>query len=567
MHIPLNEFEQHIDDTILKRGLSYFKNSRVEEPDEITTGVYEFKVHGTETYTVILHVKNDVLTDHTCNCPYDLGAVCKHVAAALFYWQQEVLDIQPNPGKAGTSKPKKEPKKRKTVYEQVEEILLKLTPEEMRKFLHEYTGRDAQFRKAFLLNFRSETAGESKKSYTSHVKAILRAAKGKYNFIPWNRTADVWREVNILLGNAQRQLEKQNYKSAFFIATAVLEEMNEALQFADDSNGDIGSCIDLALGLMQVIIKSQIPEEIRKMIFDYCLTTYESDKFEGWDWHLAMLEMAVAVHKTRAEAKSLEKIMDFPQKTDYDTRRIQHIKLVLIQRTGTKKEVEGFINQNISNPEFRHAAISQAITEKDYPEAIRLANDGINTDKKSRPGLVNDWLNWLLQVALIQNQKDKVIEYARKLYLDHFNPQQDYYSILKDVVDKKQWKSFVEQLISEINQNSRWIDHEKIARIYITEQWWERLLELLQSDPTLHRLELYGDYLTAHYADEVVALYEHCIIDYLRENTGRNFYKNACRYLRRMKKMGAGKRVDEIIVQLKKEHPARYALFEELDKV
>lgn len=73
MKIPLNEFEQHIDETILKRGLSYFKNHRVEAPDELTSGVYEFKVQGTEEYTVTLHLKNDVVTDFSCDCPFDSG--------------------------------------------------------------------------------------------------------------------------------------------------------------------------------------------------------------------------------------------------------------------------------------------------------------------------------------------------------------------------------------------------------------------------------------------------------------------------------------------------------------
>ena len=41
MQIPLNQFEQYIGETILKRGLQYFKNGYVHEPEEISPGEYE----------------------------------------------------------------------------------------------------------------------------------------------------------------------------------------------------------------------------------------------------------------------------------------------------------------------------------------------------------------------------------------------------------------------------------------------------------------------------------------------------------------------------------------------
>jgi hypothetical protein len=35
MNIPLNQFEQIIDEVILKRGLDYFRKELVEEPEEL----------------------------------------------------------------------------------------------------------------------------------------------------------------------------------------------------------------------------------------------------------------------------------------------------------------------------------------------------------------------------------------------------------------------------------------------------------------------------------------------------------------------------------------------------
>jgi len=55
MKIPLNEFEQHIDERILKRGLSYFKNGAITDFSEISTGEYKAIVSGTQEYTVHYH--------------------------------------------------------------------------------------------------------------------------------------------------------------------------------------------------------------------------------------------------------------------------------------------------------------------------------------------------------------------------------------------------------------------------------------------------------------------------------------------------------------------------------
>ena len=85
MRIPLNRFDEYIDDAILKRGLTYFRNGKVHEPEEGASGEYEAVVEGTEPYTVRLVIQQGVVVEHVCSCPYDAGPVCKHVAAVLFY--------------------------------------------------------------------------------------------------------------------------------------------------------------------------------------------------------------------------------------------------------------------------------------------------------------------------------------------------------------------------------------------------------------------------------------------------------------------------------------------------
>lgn len=62
------------------------------------------------------------MTHQYCDCPYDLGPVCKHVTAALFYLQQDTLDISVK-SKSGKAKPVKA---RKTLDDKVDDVLKEL---------------------------------------------------------------------------------------------------------------------------------------------------------------------------------------------------------------------------------------------------------------------------------------------------------------------------------------------------------------------------------------------------------------------------------------------------------
>lgn len=308
MQIPLNQFEQFIDEPILKRGLSYFRRGYVSEPEEITTGVYEAMVAGSEDYTVKLTIKHSTVTEHFCTCPYDMGPVCKHVVAVLFHLQKDLLEINQ---KVVPLHPKRKfPTKKKTIAEQVEEVLEKVSHEELKQFIREKTELNPPFRNIFLSAFAYQNTNESKELYAKQIKSILRVVAGREGFIYWNQAGNVGKQVSELLTNAQKQIVHKNFKSAIFICTAVMEEMTKALQFADDSNGDIGGSIDLAFELLFNIAKEKLPEEIRTPLFEYCLSSFEKRIFSGWDWHLGVLQIASEILSSDKEAQRIISLLD-----------------------------------------------------------------------------------------------------------------------------------------------------------------------------------------------------------------------------------------------------------------
>ncbi len=567
MHIPLHHFEDYIDETILRRGLSYYKNGQVHEPEEIRTGEYEAIVEGTKDYAVRMTVNNGVITEHVCNCPYDMGPICKHVVAVIFYLQQDELDLQQKPVKTKPVAAKKKKKKRKTIAEQVDELLEKATHDELKQFVREQAKLNVSFRNLLLSSFVQYNADESKEFYEKQIKAILRSAKESEGSFDWYDARQVGNGVDHLLELAKKQIDNQNFKSAVLICTSIMEQMVGALEYADDSNGDMGSAIEASYEMLYTLAASQPDEDSRTMIIDYALSAVDKRVYAEWGWHPGMLRIAAMLLKTDAEIESVCMKLDKLQRSEHDRETAQSINYEVILKTKGEKEAEDFLEANIANPEFRRKVLQTALAQGNYTKAVSIAQGGVDYDQNKKSGLVIEWYQWLLKIAQAQGEKEKIIDYARHLFIENFMPEQDYYAILKQHVPPDAWVAFVERVIQDIAAKKRWFNKEQVAGIFIKEGWMERLLELVRKFPDLQTIGQYETHLAKKYTAEVVDLYVNALLEYMKTNLGRSHYKEACRYLRRVIKLGAREKANEVMLFFRKEYRQRRALMEELDNV
>lgn len=83
------DFRGHFISKTLQRGKIYLKEKRVKKPEHDDSGNYTFSVEGTCSYTVNVHISPEgELSGLSCDCPYDQGGYCKHIAAALLYLEK-----------------------------------------------------------------------------------------------------------------------------------------------------------------------------------------------------------------------------------------------------------------------------------------------------------------------------------------------------------------------------------------------------------------------------------------------------------------------------------------------
>ncbi|MBN8193199.1 SWIM zinc finger family protein [Bacillus sp. NTK074B] len=77
------EMEIHVNETIMKRGLTYYRENRIMDADIFPTHVHGIVNGKGDDYDTIVYL--DQFENSICTCPFN--GYCKHIAALVFYVQ------------------------------------------------------------------------------------------------------------------------------------------------------------------------------------------------------------------------------------------------------------------------------------------------------------------------------------------------------------------------------------------------------------------------------------------------------------------------------------------------
>lgn len=568
MEIQLDRFEEQIDEVILQRGLNYFRKGYVTDVEEIGYGDYEATVNGREIYTVHLHIEKGIVTEYDCNCPYDQGPVCKHIVAVLFYLQQDMLHLEEDLPTKKTTKKAKKPSE----MEQVDKILHLLPHEELKAFVRDYCKKNKQVRGQFLFS-HMDLCVEQKELYSQQIQALIKSYSDRYGFIEYRDAANLGRSVCGLLDEAADWPQRGKTAQAIYLAEATIEKMADVINNTDDSSGEIGGCISTATQMLADLAESGLVSPLREELFQWAIKQSKSKTLQGWDWHFEVIRIAIDLIQSPQEKEQLLRILKKIQTCDensWNYQQILNLRLQIIRKTENEEAAIRFMEANLSNSTFRKLLIEKALSEKNYPQVEKLANEGIKQDEKSKPGLAADWKNYLLTMYLQTGDKEQIIRLARYFLLQYYSrhqPRQYYYDLLKSLIPEEQWAAYVDGIIAEICQESKYGAFQPVAEIYIREKQWDKLLAWIRQYPVFYHIEQTEPYLKEMYPQELAALYRDTILKYLESNTGREHYQKCCQYIRRMIKLGARPMATELITQLQTQYRNRRALLEELSKV
>ncbi len=565
MNIPLNQFEQHISETILKRGLSYYKSGAVESVDEISAGEYFAVVSGSEHYEVEIKIKNNTITNIDCDCPYD-GGICKHAVAVIFSIQAETLQLNDVQAQAIPKSKKVKTAKEKTPKEQLVILLNQLEKEELITSLIELATKDKSLLYQLLSKYSYLNQEQTQTFYTNQVKNIIKSSKARDGFIGYNEIKKLNNQIDELIENAKKQAQQKNKQGALFICWAIIEELISIMDSVDDSNGYVYGFVEEALEILDGVATSEAKEEYASDIFYNCIEKIKTKLGDGYGFLNSLIRLACASMLQKEQVQFLKPYLKSTKESKYDNEFYARTEYNLIERFEGVKQAQEFLHQNLCYSSFREQAIKQTIELKDYAKAKTLANEGIAFDKEYA-GLVNGWRKILLHIAELEKDKKTVVEIS--LFLFNVNYYDfTYYYIVKKNATSQEWQKIVKETLLKLNSKERWIKpYDTIAKIYFEEQQWENLLATVTEFASFELLEKYEVSLNEHFHSQLISLYERSIRNYLEKNVDRGHYVIACKAIRRLKAIIPNHNINYLINEFREKYKRRPALIELMNKI
>lgn len=581
--MTLQDFENQIDSKILKRGKEYFNNDCVEFLEETKKGYWTANVSGTDEYTVEIQLDSkENIKKCFCDCPYDYGDICKHVVAVLYAISEDkIMDITPKP----VSKAK-EPKVKKTSFDA---LLSKIELKEYQDFIKQYSQINKNFKDQFELYFSEKNESfDLKKKYVDIIKSVIKKHTSR-GFIDYSASNKLGKELNQYLDVAKEYLSKNNYRDATVLFQIIIKEVIKVVEYCDDSNGYVVDNIDEAISNLTEMVNTPVSFEFKEKIADFLKEELKKKiyfDYGNFGYDLTETYAAFCIKTDRKDEflQFLDLKIQSAKDDDYDRSFFIKEKISFLSRIGSADEAKKIIKQNLDISEIRNLEIDRKIENQDYEAAKKLISEGIKiAEAKRHSGTVFQYEKKLLAIAVLEKDIQLERYFSRKFALDR-TLDSAYYNQWKNTYSKEEWTQTIEEVIVGITKkvtdtvrnntfsNSNSLNVSllySLGSIYIQENYWDRLLTLVQKQENLTTILTYYPHLLKAYPNELLDILIPVLEREGDKSEGRSQYKDLANKMKSIMKdyPQEKERILEIAQKLKIKYPRRPAMLEELNKL
>lgn len=554
MYMTLANFEDYIEYRILARGLYYFKNGNIESL-ELDGDVWQAEVCGSDDYIVTVSVSADgEITSSYCDCPYDMGDVCKHEVAVYYALREGSLADKPAVSEATRQKNSRS-------KESLEQSLAQQSQQALVSVLLEIAHKHPQIKDELRLRFaeNAEIEKRAKSLISSSVKAVKRRGFVEYNDV-FDASSGAQKVLDI--AESRRPAEKVS------LCILVLREMMDLLECCDDSDGFVGGVINDAIYLLNEATKmlpASSPES--EMAFEAIYRHAGERIYNGWiDWRLEILRACIplcGVKKLREKLEARLSELSQPGDDDWYNRytgaECQKLEYELINRFDGGEAAEAFLTSHLENSDFRKLAVQNALAAKDWDKALRLCFDGEAFDAE-RAGLVSHWRQTRYRIYEIKGERPAMRELAEAFVCDG---EFAYYPRLKELCPPAEWPDLRASILARLREERYY--HDTYLEILIHEVMKHELLGHCRNNPgSIARL---ARYLLPDYRDEAQKMCLEHIRGQAMSASSRPHYKNVCASIKAFKKLFDTESARAIRDELQQKYPRRPAFLDELSKL
>jgi hypothetical protein len=568
--MELQSFEQYVNQTILDRGYVYYLEGAISELNREDEDQWYALVEGSTTYEVEIRLnEKGQVDDYFCDCPFD-GEVCKHIVAVLFKIRENI-DITPSV------------QVDKNIRDTWEKLVKEVPAEELRQFVKEYGIQYSNFRNQFLLNFSDYSPEESEVQYKEIIEGVFNEYTEYGDFADYYDLYYISRKLHQILKEAATHIKKQRYKDAFQIASLIISECIQKIEYAYDNEGDLEGVIVEGFEVISAIWNANPEDDLKNSILDWLLNEwlrheYNEYTFNGFPVHLILL-FADSNNRIIKALHAIQKANELlPEKDTWETKFNKESNLNLMidlyEKKGEHENASQIIKDNLQYASLRKKLIDEQLQKNNYSEAVVLIQEGIkHAENENLAGLVHDWKDELLKVQQEIGNNGKIQEIAKDLFVNH-GWNLNYYKIYKNTFDAKEWEEEKKKIIEKLEKKDSasqihhifWFNNKTLPDVYIEESMWDALFQWVKKTSNIDTLNTYLPYLKDKYPSELLQIYRSALLYYSEQEMGRKAYRNMVDFIKKMYEIPGGKKAgQELAKEILNKYPRRPAMKDEFN--
>ena len=416
------DFKDDFNTRILSRGYEYYEDGLVE--DVLLKGnIVTAKVEGSEIYDVSVEIDNGIFIDGDCTCPYASdGSYCKHMAALLYYLDNENLDENNN----YTTKEK-----------EIRDSLRTINKIELDDFLVELLIEDRDVYDKFRLRFNKSFHSLTIEDYENKIYSAIESSAGRDGFIDYHESWDYTKNMHKIISEVNTLVDNREYDLAFEVARTILETIPET--DIDDSNGSTGEVADSCIEIIERILEFILYDEnvLAKKILDYILNETKTEYLSNYAIDLyPLLDLYVErniyineIEEGLLDALELEKSKDY----FWNAEHYVDILVDIYNKEDDKEKIINLLKKYSANKDICLKLVEEYLKEDNVKDAITLLKTRLEETNNSI------YASKLSDIYQKENMMKEYKDILYQLLFEYDKYDIDIYKKIKHLYSKQDW--------------------------------------------------------------------------------------------------------------------------------
>lgn len=582
----LLQFINKASQRTIERGRDYYDDDRVGKIQNISPYLFRTKVQGYHKYNVEIEIRNDRVISAECDCPYDDESVCKHIVAVCLKLIDKKKEEQPN---LNTETNVQEPGRISV------DLLESLPKSSLVSFLKSLFLKSPEYEIMFMSMFSDHLQDNAEEKYRKLVSSFFESTKNQ--IIILNALEDLFKK-------AESVLNQGNPGEAWIICKTIFDQLSEIQtkdnednedDWVDDEDDEWDDEDDedewdddeddwdnkdendlylperLSEPFINLLekIHIQADEVLKKDIFNWLIINLNRH-YHSFNDKKTILSI---FSNCCTDQDSIDQLIDYlTAKIEcsyfYEKEILIKTTYDLLMKSNKVNKAQRLLESHTGHHSIVLLLLNHYIKMKDYFLAEKLGRDQmIESYNQGSIKYYKDISNLVIKIAdLISNLslKQDVLFHL----FSHCTLDMEDYRKLKSTYNEEVWNNERVHIIIELKTTLNGsIFNEVLGKIYLEENLWDELLELVkQSSSTIQLIKSYKNVLYEKFPSAVETLYLDTISSH-SEKTGRENYEQLTDMIKDLHSLTKNDRqIKEMILNLLEKYKTRNAMKEVLKK-